>query len=399
MGDRSVPSAKTSQQRNPARLRTIGGGKNETSTNPDAEFLYTTNRAPYMSPAMFAAVPKIEPRRPERAVETAPRRSVVLAVAATWLVALFAVAEIGPRLLGRRTWRYVENPRGEPALHEPDPTLGWVTKPGFYRLPPHLPGGAVREVTILPDHSRATGAPGPGDRVVLVGCSITHGYGLSDADTLAWKLQRLHPGLRIVNFGTAAYGTFQSLLRMEQLLDENPPPALVLYGFITQHEARNVATYDWLRGLALNAKRGHVAPPYVTLGAGDTLERHPPEAFSVWPLADYLVTVRMADDAYMHVVSYGRDAQGVEATKRLVSEMADVARGRSTAFAVVFLVAQGDKKEEYLAYFREHRIPVLDCVQPLTEDNQIPGEGHPNAKLNSIWAECISEKLPDLLRR
>ncbi|HSD09489.1 MAG TPA: hypothetical protein VLF14_00765, partial [Candidatus Binatia bacterium] len=275
----------------------------------------------------------------------------------------------------------------------------WVNKPGHYVLPPHLPGGPTREVTILPDHSRATGASGGAERVVLLGCSVTNGYGLSDADTFAWKLQQGHPELRIVNFGTAAYGTFQSLLRMERLLDEPPPPRIVLYGFITQHEGRNVATYDWLRGLALNSKRGHVAPPYVTLGPGDTLERHPPEAFAIWPLADHLVTVRMAEDAYMHLLTYGRPAQGVEATKRLIGEMADLARSRSTAFAVVFLLEQDDEKDEYLEYFRRHRVPFADCVRPLTDDNRIPGEGHPNAKLNSAWAQCISDKLPDLLRR
>jgi hypothetical protein len=323
----------------------------------------------------------------------------MLAVVATWLVALFAVAEIGPRLLGRRPWRYVENPHDEPALHEPDSRLGWVSHPGHYRLSSHLPGGPTREVTILPDRSRATGGVGGAERVVLVGCSVTNGYGLSDADTFAWKIQQGHPELSIVNFGTAAYGTFQSLLRMEQVLDETPPPRLVLYGFITQHEARNVATYDWLRGLALNAKRGHEAPPYVTLGPGDTLERHPPESFAIWPLAQYLVTVRMADDAYMHLRTYGREADGVEATKRLIGEMAALARRHSTAFAVVFLLAQDGKKQEYLDDFRRRGIPVLDCVQPLAEDNRIPGEGHPNAKLNSIWAQCISEKLPDLLGR
>jgi hypothetical protein len=339
---------------------------------------------------------------PARVTAGAANPFVLLVVLAMSLFAAFAVSEGVSRLLGRRPWRYVDNPHHEPALHEPDPVLGWVNKPGHYRLPPHLPGGPERDVTILPDHSRATGPPGDGrsaDRVVLVGCSITNGYGLSDVDTFAWKLQQGHPELRFVNFGTAAYGTLQSLLRMERVLEEGPPPRLVLYGFVTEHEARNVATYDWLRGLALNARRGHVAPPYVTLGPDGTLERHPPDAFSIWPLADRLVTVRIAQDAYMHLLTYGRAAQGVEATKRLISEMADLARRHSTPFAVVFLEAQDGKKEEYLDYFRRQRIPVVDCVRPLTDDYRIPGEGHPNAKLNSLWADCISEKLPDLLHQ
>jgi hypothetical protein len=254
-------------------------------------------------------------------------------------------------------------------------------------------------VTNLADRSRTTGSPdganSPG--VVLIGCSVTNGYGLSDEDTFAWKIQHAHPDLKIVNFGTAAYGTFQSLLRLERVLDESPSPRLALYGFITQHEARNVATYDWLRGLALNKRRGHAAPPYVTLGAGDSLERHPPEAFSVWPLADRLVTVRMAGDAYMHLLTYRRSAQAEEATRRLILEMTDLARSRSVPFAVVFLLAEDDKRNEYLNFFRRHNVPYIDCVEPLDEQNRIRGEGHPNERLNSLWAQCISEKLPELL--
>jgi hypothetical protein len=326
----------------------------------------------------------------------ARRGSYVLLVAS--LLASFGVAEVGLRLLRYRPWGHGASRTDEPALHEPDSILGWVNKPGHYVLPPYVPGDSEREVTILADHSRTVGGlSAGGGRVVFLGCSVTAGYGLSDADTFAWKLQHAHPQLHFANYGTAAYSTLQSLLRMEQLLARSPPPRLVLYGFITQHEARNVATYDWLRGLALTASRGHRAPPYVTLRAGNTLERHPPEAFSVWPLADHLVAVRVADDAYMHLVTYGRTSHAAQATKRLLLEMTALARSHSMPFGVVFLLAEEEKKREYVDFFRENDVPYVDCVQPLSEKNRIPGEGHPNGQLNSVWAQCISDKLPDLL--
>jgi hypothetical protein len=326
---------------------------------------------------------------------------VVSAVLVTWIVVSLAIAEVGPRLLGRHPWRPAEDGAKEPALVEPDPFFGWVNKPGHWLLPPHLAGGPKREVTNLADHSRATGPTGEptSGKLIFVGCSVTNGYGLSDADTFAWKIQESHPDLRVRNFGTAAYSTFQSLLRMEREIGESSPPRLVVYGFISQHEARNVATYDWLRGLALTSNRGHVAPPYVTLGRTDAVDRHPPEAFSVWPFADRSVVVRMAGDAYMHLLTWGRGEQGPEATRRLIGEMNELARRHATRFAVAFLVAEDGKKEEYVAFFREHRIPYLDCVEPLTEDNRIPGEGHPNARLNTVWAQCISEGLTDLSSR
>jgi hypothetical protein len=330
---------------------------------------------------------------------SAHRLSAALLVLFSSLLLSLGAAEIGLRLFARRPWKYADVEAGEPTLHQLDPVLGWTNKPGHYvrRLPNT---GVETEVTILPDASRATGPSiaNDGRRVVLVGCSVTVGYGLSDADTFAWKLEQLHPELHVVNFGTAAYGTFQSLLRMEKAIAESPP-SLVLYGFISQHESRNVATYDWLRGLAQNSHRGHVAPPYVTLAADGGLVRHAPEQFAVWPLARLSVIVRVADDAYMHLRTHGREAEGPEATKRLVLEMSRFAREHSTPFAVVFLLAEEDrKKEEYLAYFRERQIPYVDCVEPFTDDNKIPGEGHPNAKVNSLWARCISDRLPMLLR-
>jgi hypothetical protein len=355
--------------------------------------LYSRNPTPYISGAVRR---EIQPAAPEPAA-LPPRRSARLAVAGTWLLALLAIAEIGPRWLGRHPWRYSEAEQKEPALVEPDPFFGWVNRPGQWVLPPHVAGSSSRLVTNLTDHSRTTGAAGaaPPARDVFVGCSVTNGYGLSDADTFAWKIQQSHSEVRIVNFGTAAYGTYQSLLRMERELDRSPPPRTVVYGFITQHEARNVATYDWLRGLALTSNRGHVAPPYVTLGPADTLIRHPPEAFSIWPLADRSVVIRMAGDAYMHLVTWGRGQEGPEVTKRLIAAMRDVAERHGTRFVVAFLLAQEGRKEEYVSFFRERHIEYLDCVEPLAEDNRIPGEGHPNAKLNSVWAQCISEKLAD----
>ena len=329
--------------------------------------------------------------------ERRPHTIAVLALLVASLLVSFGLAETGLRLAGYRPWSYAEAGPDDPTLHEPDPLLGWRNKPGHTLVHAHLAGQAATERTILADGSRATGgAERPAsERVDLVGCSVTVGYDLSDADTYAWKLQQLHPELQIVNFGTAAYGTYQSLLRMERIRDA-ARPSLVLYGFITQHEARNVATYDWLRGLALHSIRGHVAPPYVTLGADHELVRHPPESFAVWPLADRSVAVRMLGDAYMHLVTRARDAQAPEATKALLLEMSRVARRRSTPFAVLFLLAEDGKKDEYLAFFRENDVPFVDCVEPFTEENRIAGTGHPNAKLNSFWARCISENLPGL---
>jgi hypothetical protein len=77
--------------------------------------------------------------------------------------------------------------------------------------------------------------------------------------------------------------------------------------------------------------------------------------------------------------------------------MTALARRRSKPFAVVFLLAEPGKKDEYVSYFERASIPYLDCVEPFGEEDKIPGEGHPNERPNARWARCISDALPDLL--
>lgn len=327
-----------------------------------------------------------------------PLASVVLAGVA--LLASLSIAELGLRLTGHRPWRLAAGELDEPVLHEPDPVLGWVNKPGTWEMPSRAPGGGPpSRVTFLPDGSRATAREETvaADRVLLVGCSVTMGFGLPDEDTFPWKLQTSHPNVRVVNYGTAAYGTYQSLLRLERELGKKPPPRLVVYGFITQHEGRNVATYDWMRGLAQHSHRGHVAIPYVSLGPGRTLVRHPPAGFPRWPLDDRLVVVSLARDAIMRLVTRGRPQIAREATLRLIDEMNRLVAARGSKLVVALLLAEEPARGEYERFLDEHGIRSIDCAHAFTDDFRIPGEGHPNGRLTSFWSQCISRNLAEEL--
>ena len=313
------------------------------------------------------------------------------------LVLSLVLAEIGLRVLGYKPWVYAGIDRT--AVNEPDPVLGWTNSPGHFLLPPFEPGGRPIDVTILEDGSRATAIPpsSAAGSVVILGCSLTFGWGLTDPETYPWKLQAAHPELRIVNSASGAQGTLQALLRLERIVASPNRPRLVLYGFFPRHEPRNVATYDWMRTLAQYSRHGGVALPYVTLAADGGLVRHPPEAFAVWPLAEHLVTVRIAGDAYMRLVTRGRSRDEREATRRLLVEMARVAGEHRQPFAVVFLIAEPGQKEDYARFFGASGVPWVDCVEPIREQDKIPGEGHPNGEVNSRWADCLSKALPGLL--
>src|SRR4051812_31296349 len=118
-------------------------------------------------------------------------RFVAVAVA---FVAALAIGELGARVVGRyhlvTEWRNYQ-----PATRVPiadgwadyDPELGWVNASNR-RLT--WSGGPA---TFLPDRSRATSTePRENDQrpvVLVLGCSYTQGFGVSDQETFAWKLQ------------------------------------------------------------------------------------------------------------------------------------------------------------------------------------------------------------------
>jgi hypothetical protein len=285
----------------------------------------------------------------------------------------------------------------EPTVHEPDAVLGWRNQPGHYAYPAYPPGTGTIVMTFLADSRRSSGAvPRPGGRrVVLLGCSFTQGWAISDDETCAWQLQRRFPDIEFINYGTGGYGTYQALLMLERYFERNPaaPPALVVYGFIDAHEARNVAPWWWLKGLAQQARRGHVRLPYATLDRRGALARHPPEGYPQWPGERRLALVRFTADFSMRLKTFVRRKQRREVTERLLLEMRRLCAARGSALLVPLLNSSGDYRRHYTAFLQQHGIAWLDCTRELTPHFTVPGEGHPNGALNGIWADALGAEI------
>src|SRR5262245_8646638 len=85
---------------------------------------------------------------------------------------------------------------GLPVLQEPDAVLGWRNKQGSVTWPGQgEDGGKDIRMTFWADGLRAT-APAPElDRphIVVLGCSYTQGWAVSDEETYAWRLQSEFP--------------------------------------------------------------------------------------------------------------------------------------------------------------------------------------------------------------
>jgi len=326
------------------------------------------------------------------------RPALAFLTLAVSVVGLLTASELLLRAAGRTPWKIPYAPRpDDPPIFAPDPLTGWRSHEGRHVFEPYAPEGAPFTVTILPAGARAT-APREveADReLVVVGGSFAMGWAVSDNETLAWRLQERFPELRVVNWATAGYGTYQSLLVLERELPRLRNPELVLYGFTEHHRERNVATGRWLRLLGLEAHRDLHGLPYVSLGERGELVRHPPLLHHPFPLRGVSATAAFAEELHLAWQSRHREEGKTRVTRRLLAAMDRVSADHGAELAVVLLDLPSGEEASYGRFLGARGIPAIDCVRPLTPELQVPGDGHPNGRLHGIWAECIAEALAE----
>jgi hypothetical protein len=317
------------------------------------------------------------------------------------LILALSLAELSLRLAGFEPWRLKSNQArlyGEgPRTHEPDPVLGWRNKPGTYVRPGYVPGSRNIKTTLLNGGRRATGpqVSAGSTRLVCIGGSFTQGSAVSDEDTFAWKLQKMWPHVQIENYGTAGYGTYQSLLLLERILAGPAPPETVLYGFIELHEGRNVAEFEYLRMLSEYASSADVAIslPYCLLDKEGNLLAHAPRPYPVCPLRERLAIVNAVQERLLKLLWQDRGAQRRRVTERLLLEMNDRCRAAGAELIVVLLRLTAEAKDRYVDFLGRSGIHVIDGSLKWSPRLRVQGEGHPSAEAHTQWARIIGNAL------
>jgi lysophospholipase L1-like esterase len=140
--------------------------------------------------------------------------NLLLALAS--LLALGLILFAGELALRRLNPRYLERISLDDLayLHTYSPVYGWTPRPSFrYTL-----AGSETTINRLGYRGREvpTARTGGRKRIVMLGDSITFGYGVRDGETFSAVLEALDPQLEVVNLGVQGYGTDQELLKLER---------------------------------------------------------------------------------------------------------------------------------------------------------------------------------------
>ncbi|MEZ4767098.1 MAG: hypothetical protein R2844_01565 [Caldilineales bacterium] len=166
------------------------------------------------------------------------------ALAAIATVAAVVVAVLLLQVAGvnvaRQLWYLANSVLGPTrvGIWQEDATFGWT----------HVPNSVGRhtkpltyDVTYtIDDHGhRVTDGSYDLPKVLVLGDSITFGQGVEDDEPYPAILQEMLPGYKVINGGVSAWGTTQSLLQLEQLLQEHDDISLVVYSIIDDDVNRN----------------------------------------------------------------------------------------------------------------------------------------------------------------
>jgi hypothetical protein len=331
--------------------------------------------------------------KPKGPAGLARRRGRELLLALAALLLTLSLLELGLRLVGLRPFDTLNPSLAQDSPYrwaEPDAELGWRNRPGVWRSREcgHVP------MTFLEDGRRAAPAARAGAKTVLVvGGSYAQGYSVGDADTFFARLGRELPDFAFRSYGTGGFGTLQSLLLTERILDATPPeqrPALVLYALIEGHVKRNVAEPSHILSLQVSA-RALLVPPHVRVRDG-SLRRFAPELLRTWPLADRSSVLALLERAWVWArYRVGRE-ESLRATRLLLEEFDASVTSRGPAFAVALLEGS---PEDQRALLSGAPFPSVDCHHPERPEESVCGDGHghPGAAVHAWWARCLADWL------
>jgi hypothetical protein len=319
-----------------------------------------------------------------------PRPAVLFAARLVLLVVSLGGAEGMLRILGYPPWWAMDPNWGVTASeYECDPDLGWRPRQGQFHLAwPDQPG--VKLYTNWSGGRRATmqqeadwdSSNRP--QVLLFGDSFIQGYRLSDSETLPWIIQQRHPELKISNFGSGNYGTYQSYLAIRKWVRE---PAAVYYFLNGFHEERNAGDRSWLR---INRKpTTGCFFPYAELSGGEVRDERS-TGYLVWPLSRRLRTVAMLQEYTEIFESSFRVRHKRELTKMLLEKMDDAVRAQGGKFTVILFEMDAAQRADYRRFVQSRGINFVDCDHPEMKDPKLRlPDNHPNQELNQLLAQWV----------
>ena len=311
------------------------------------------------------------------------------------IILLLLIIEISLRITGSSPRIIHDFSLNEPITNIADENLGWSPKVGQHIFKPWSEDGKITKLTINKDKSRVTGGENlQKKKIIFIGGSLTQGWAIDDLETFSSFIQKRNKKYKISNFGVGAYGGFQSLLLLEKIFNNNKDIELVIYGYTSHHEVRNVAAGSWMYLLNLFSSRGFVKLPYASIDKENNLVRNNPIKYINLPFGNKSALIAKLEKKIMKIKSLKREYKKFEISKEIIKEMNKISNENNSEFK--FLILENLSKEKidkYKKFLIKNNIALVNCPMPQGGKYVVKGEGHPSALGHKVISECIYKEI------
>lgn len=237
---------------------------------------------------------------------------------------------------------------------------------------------------------------------LLLGCSFTYGYGVSDADNFAALVQQAFPKEVVRNKGVIGYGTIQSLLQLREMIEQDSLET-VLLNFSSFHFMRNGLSQAYRSNLKIGYQRSSpdVASlmqlskfPYINQCDSEVKYQPWESMYTNWYGRNWSAIVnwlQVTDDKRKDAAI---DELSIAAC--LIKEMADLCRINGITFGVVCLDSTPETSK------LQNQLPDLNWLNVGFDFSNpsltnIPYDSHPNEQGHALIADKIKPFLTQLL--
>jgi hypothetical protein len=233
---------------------------------------------------------------------------------------------------------------------------------------------------------------------VFIGGSVTLGWGVNDDETFTSLLQKQIKNYDIKNFSSGGYGTYQSYLRLEEILKNNNKVKIVILSYYPHHSIRNIGSEFWLRTLNKYSKRGYVSLPYASIDDQGKLMRVEPTTYIKFPFMNNLSISNKVAKRIMKYKLKDNEKNAEKVTSVIFEEIKFLTDSKNIKFIVLDLSEKKGALNAYAQNFAKQKILSINCNFKQTDKLTIKGDGHPNNLMHMKFSECIYKNLKDLLK-
>ena len=285
----------------------------------------------------------------------------------------------------------------DPGLYLLDPQLGWNNRPTI-RKPLITAAGRRHTITNLGNGARTTGESLTSKDasfrrdVIFIGCCFTYGFGLSDEETFAWKVQAARPDWKVHNFGVNGYGTCQGYMLLKRLFErEKWHKPVVIYGFLALHEERNVRDYLWHFGLSTRSSSGEALLPSCMIDSAGAIVFNPPRSYPQLPLRYNLAVIPIIEKLYLKFDGAPLARQKRQVTEQLLVEMEALTAAHSGRFGVLLFDTGDARIGDYEQFFKRRNTQVIGVYRsdPNSTDSLTQSDGHPDNRMTDLIAARV----------